>query len=380
MASAKRDYYEVLMVSKEASDDEIKKSYRKLAMEFHPDRNVGDKEAEEKFKEAAEAYGVLGDPEKRQRYDRYGHAGLEGMNAPHFNDVQSIFDVFGDLFGLGDLFGGRGGRGRRQGRDLKQEIEITLNEAAVGIKKTIQVPREEVCHECSGNGSKRGSQPAQCRRCNGQGAVLLSQGFFRIQQTCPGCGGRGSVITDPCGNCRGRGRETLRRTLEVTIPPGVDTGTAVRYGGEGEAGDPGAPRGDLYCVIRVQEHRFFQRDGQNLLCQVPITFSQAALGAEIEIPTLNGTKQHTLKRGVQAGDVIQVAGEGMPSLRGGRKGDLLVQIIVETPKQLTKRQEELFRELAEIEQKHVSPQRKSFLEKLKEFFVPDGESEEKKTT
>jgi molecular chaperone DnaJ len=379
MASTKKDYYEVLGVSKEASDEDIKKAYRKLAMEYHPDRNGGDKEAEEKFKEAAEAYGVLGDPEKRPRYDRYGHAGLEGMNVPHFNDVQSIFDVFGDLFGLGDLFGGRGGRGRRQGRDLKQEIEITLNEAADGIKKTIQVPREEVCSECSGNGCKRGSKPAQCRRCNGQGAVLLSQGFFRIQQSCPGCGGRGIVVTDPCPNCRGRGRETLRRTLEVSIPPGVDTGTAVRYGGEGEAGDPGAPRGDLYCVIRVREHRFFQRDGSNLVCQVPITFSQAALGAEIEIPTLNGTKQHTLKRGVQSGDVLHVPGEGMPSLRNGRKGELLVQIIVETPKQLTKRQEELFRELAEIEQKHVSPQRKSFLNKLKEFFAPENEAEEKKT-
>ena len=379
MASTKKDYYEVLGVSKEASDEEIKKAYRKLAMEYHPDRNGGDKEAEEKFKEAAEAYGVLGDPEKRPRYDRYGHAGLEGMNVPHFNDVQSIFDVFGDLFGLGDLFGGRGGRGRRQGRDLKQEIEITLNEAADGIKKTVSVPREEVCHECSGNGSKRGSQPAQCRRCNGQGAVLLSQGFFRIQQSCPGCGGRGSVITDPCPNCRGRGRETIRRTLEVSIPPGVDTGTAVRYGGEGEAGDPGAPRGDLYCVIRVREHRFFQRDGNNLICQVPIAFSQAALGAEIEIPTLNGTKNHALKRGVQSGDVLHVPGEGMPNLRNGRKGELLVQIIVETPKQLTKRQEELFRELAEIEQKHVSPQRKTFLNKLKEFFAPENEAEEKKT-
>lgn len=379
MASTKKDYYEVLGVSKEASDEDIKRAYRKLAMEYHPDRNGGDKEAEEKFKEAAEAYGVLGDPEKRPRYDRYGHAGLEGMNVPHFNDVQSIFDVFGDLFGLGDLFGGRGGRGRRQGRDLKQEIEITLNEAAVGVKKTIQVPREEVCSECSGNGCKRGSKPAQCRRCNGQGAVLLSQGFFRIQQSCPGCGGRGIVVTDPCPNCRGRGRETLRRTLEVSIPPGVDTGTAVRYGGEGEAGDPGAPRGDLYCVIRVQEHRFFQRDGNNLICQVPITFSQAALGAEIEIPTLNGARSHTLKRGVQAGDVLHIAGEGMPNLRNGRKGELLVQIIVETPKQLTKRQEELFRELAEIEQKHVSPQRKTFLNKLKEFFAPESEAEEKKT-
>src|SRR5262249_6922006 len=232
------------------------------------------------------------------------------------------------------------------------------------------IPREENCGDCSGSGSRRGSQPASCRRCNGHGVVVMSQGFFRVQQTCRTCAGRGTVITDPCPKCQGRGREVIKRTLDVSIPPGVDTGNRIRLGGEGEAGDPGAPRGDLYCLLRVREHPFFHRDGVNLICQYPITFSQAALGTALEIPTLEGTSiRHDLKKGVQSGDVVKVSGQGMPSLRGGRKGDLLVQIIVETPKQLTKRQEELFRELAEIEKKHVSPQRKSFLEKVREFFT-----------
>lgn len=376
--ASRKDYYEVLGVSRDASDEDIKKAYRKLAMQYHPDRNVGDKEAEEKFKEAAEAYEILRDPDKRQRYDRYGHAGLEGMGGvPHFEDVQSVFDMFGNLFGFGDVFGPQRGRpGRRGGRDLEVAIDLELAEAASGISKTITIPREENCHECSGSGSRRGSQPAMCKRCHGHGVVLMNQGFFRLQQTCRACGGQGTVIVDPCPTCHGRGREVVQRTLEVAIPPGVDTGNRIRLGGEGEAGDPGGPRGDLYCLIRVKEHRFFQRDGSNLICQVPITFSQAALGAEIEIPTLSGPIKHELKRGVQSGDVVRIPNQGMPGLRSGRKGDLLVQLIVETPKQLTKRQEELFRELAEIEQKHVSPQRKSFLEKLREFFSAEAAPEE----
>ena len=375
--ATRRCYYEVLNVQKEADGEEIKKSYRKLAFEYHPDRNLGDAEAEQKFKEAAEAYDVLRDPEKRRRYDRYGHAGLEANGGgPQFNDVQSVFDIFGDLFG----FGGEGRRqgGRQAGRDLRYMLDLELVEAANGVSKSITFSREELCSECSGSGNKRGSQPAQCKRCNGQGAVLLSQGFFRVQQTCRTCGGRGSVIVDPCTKCSGRGREMMKRTIEITVPPGVDNGMTLRVGGEGEAGDPGAPRGNLECQIRVKDHPFFQRDGVNLICQVPITFSQAALGAEIEVPTLMGTLRHTLKKGVQAGDVVRIPNKGMPSLRGSRVGELLVQIIVETPKQLTKRQEELFRELAEIEQKHVSAQRKSFLEKLKEFFTPPEEPTEKK--
>jgi molecular chaperone DnaJ len=375
MAGTKRDYYEVLGVAREADAEEIKRAYRKLAMQYHPDRNVGDAEAERRFKEAAEAYEVLRDTDKRQRYDRYGHAGLEGLNVPHFNDAQSVFDLFGDLFG--DIFGQRGRHGPHRGRDRKVEVELELVEAARGVNRSVTVNREELCTECSGSGAKRGSRPAVCRRCNGHGVVVQSQGFFRIQQTCRACGGTGSIITDPCSVCSGQGRVMARRTLEVSIPPGVDNGTAIRLSGEGEAGDVGAPRGDLYCLVRVREHSLFQRDGNNLICQVPITVSQATLGAEIEVPTLNGPSTQVLKGGVQSGDVLRIAGHGMPSLRGGRKGDLLVQLLVEIPRHLTKRQEELFRELAELEQKHVSPVRKGFLDKLRDLLA--GQEQERKT-
>lgn len=378
--ASKRDYYEVLGLGKDAGDEAVKNAYRKLAMQYHPDRNAGDEEAEEKFKEAAEAYEILRDPEKRQRYDRYGHAGLQGMNVPHFNDAQSVFDLFGDM--LGDIFGGgRGGRhgGPQAGRDLQTAVELDLVEAAKGITKRVTITRAELCTDCTGSGCKRGTKPAQCRRCNGQGAVLLSQGFFRIQQTCNGCGGRGVIITDPCGGCRGTRFVNIRREIEVAVPAGVDNGNIVRLSGEGEAGEPGAPRGDLHLVIRVREHAFFRRDGTHLVCQVPITVSQAALGAEIEVPTLDGAITQTVKRGTQSGDVLRIANRGMPSVRGGRTGDLHVQLLVETPRHLTKRQEELFRELAEIEHKHVQPQRKSFLEKLKELFTAEPETKEAKT-
>jgi molecular chaperone DnaJ len=369
MTTNKRDYYQVLGVSRDADIEEVKRAYRKLAMQYHPDRNAGNPEAEERFKEAAEAYEVLHDPHKRNRYDRYGHAGLEGMNVPHFNDAQSVFDLFGDLFG--DIFGDRR-HGPQGGRDLQLEIEVTLLEAARGVTKSITIPREELCPECKGNGSRPGTQPATCRRCNGHGVVVQAQGFFRIQQTCRACGGRGAIITDPCSKCSGNGRVTVQRKLDVNLPPGVDTGTRVRISGEGEAGDPRAPRGDLYCLVRVREHPIFQRDGNHLLCQLPITISQAALGGTIEVPTIDGKMEYALKRGVQSGDVIRVGGQGMPSLRGGRRGDLHIQVMVETPRHLTKRQEEIFRELAEIEQKQVSPQRKSFKEKLKELFAGDS--------
>jgi molecular chaperone DnaJ len=368
--ASKRDYYDVLGVNKDAGEEDIKRAYRKLAMQYHPDRNAGDKDAEEKFKEAAEAYDVLHDRDKRQRYDRYGHAGLEGMNGPSFQNAQSIFDLFGDIFG--DIFGGsRGRHGPRSGRDLQVGIEIDLFEAAKGITRTITIPREEVCPECSGEGSRRGSQAATCRRCHGHGVVVQGQGFFRLQQTCPGCGGRGVVITDPCERCYGQGRVEVRQSIDIKVPPGVDTGTRIRINGEGEAGEPGAPRGDLYCQIRVREHAVFERDGQHLICRVPITISQAALGGDIEVPTLDGQITETLTRGTQSGEVVRIHGRGMPSLRGGRNGDLLVQVFVETPQKLTKRQEELLRELAEIDQKHVSPQRRSFLDKLKNLFTPE---------
>jgi molecular chaperone DnaJ len=367
--ASKRDYYEVLGVRRDADGEEIKRMYRKLAMQYHPDRNVGDAEADLKFKEAAEAYEVLRDPAKRQRYDRYGHAGLEGMGGPNFNNAQSVFDLFGDLFG--DIFGQRQRHGPQPGRDLQVIVDLDLAEAYRGTQKTVTIPREELCSQCNGSGCQPGTQPAMCRRCNGQGAVVMSQGFFRVQQTCRACGGRGSVITDPCTTCHGEGRVEVRRSIDVAIPPGVDTGTRIRLSGEGEAGDPGAPRGDLYCTIRVRDHALFQRDGTNLICRVPITFSQAALGGDIEVPTLDGPITHTLKRGIQGGEVVQIHGKGMPSLRGGRRGDLLVQVLVETPRNLSKRQEELLRELAELDHKHVSPERKSFLDKLRDFFTPE---------
>lgn len=376
---AKRCYYEVLNIPRDASDDDIKKAYRTLAMQYHPDRNSGDGDAAAKFKEAAEAYAVLSDRQKRQTYDRYGHAGLEGMSLPDFGPRgESIFDVFGDIFG--DFFGGGRRRGPQAGNDLGYRLEVTLAEAYTGCAKTLSFPREENCSDCNGGGSRRGTSPATCKHCKGQGVVLTNQGFFRIQQTCRGCGGRGVVITDPCPACNGQGRVRVKRTIEIKIPAGVQTGMQIPLRGEGEAGAPGAPRGDLICQIQVRDHPLFKREGDHLICQVPITFSQAALGGEIEVPTLDGPIPHNLKRGIQSGDAVRIVGKGMPNLRSGRRGDLHVVVVIETPRNLTKRQEELLRELAEIEQKHVSPQRKSFFETLKSLFTSEEAKPEEKAS
>jgi molecular chaperone DnaJ len=291
---------------------------------------------------------------------------------PNFGDADSIFESLGDLFG--DFFGQgrRRSRGPRAGEHVHYRLEVDLFEAARGCKKTITVPRREVCDECRGNGCKKGTRPSQCRQCNGQGAVYLSQGFFRIQQTCRACGGNGVIITDPCPTCRGWGRTQQNRTLELNLPAGVFDGFSFALQGEGNAGAaPGAPRGDLICEVHVADHQLLHREGDHLYCQVPISFSQAALGAEVLIPTLEGTINQPLPAGLQTGDIVNLPGKGMPSLRNGRRGDLKVQVIVETPKKLTKQQEELFRQLAELEQKHVSPQRKSFFDKVKEFFTPE---------
>jgi molecular chaperone DnaJ len=371
MMATRRDYYEILGIQKNADGEEIKRAYRKLAMKYHPDRNVGDEEAAALFKEAAEAYDVLSDGDKRQRYDRYGHAGLDGLGVPDFGNAQSIFDHFADLFG--DFFGG-GRRGPQGGRSLGFELELKLVEAARGCKKSVSIQREENCAECSGMGSRRGTSPARCRVCGGQGVVIRSQGFFRLQQSCHACGGRGAVITDPCPTCHGRGRVVARRTLDVTVPAGVDNGLRITVRGEGGAGAPGGPRGDLILEIHVREHPIFRREGDHLVCQVPITFSQAALGGDIQVPTLDGPINYPLKGGIQGGEAVRIPGRGVPNLRTQRPGDLLVQVLVETPRNLTKRQEEIFRELAEIDQKYVSPQRKSFFEKLKSLFTP-AESE-----
>jgi molecular chaperone DnaJ len=377
--SGKRDYYEILGVAREANEEEIKRAYRKLALQFHPDRNPGDAEAETRFKEAAEAYDVLQDAEKRERYNRYGHAGLAGTPMHQFTDVESIFDMFGDMFGLGDIFGGgRRRRGPRAGRHLEVAIELDLIEAAKGVTKSIEIDRAERCGECSGSGMKKGSRPTTCSRCKGRGVVIQGQSFFQIQTTCPGCGGRGEVISDPCPSCRGQGRVHAKRRIEVTIPAGVDTGNRIRLAGEGETGDEGAPRGDLYCLLRVRAHPLFQRDGLDLICQVPLSFSLAALGGEIEVPTLQGRETVSLPRGVQFGDTFRLRGKGMPDPRGRGRGDLIVQSLIESPKKLTKRQEELFRELAEIENAHVSPQRKGFLDKLRDWFAAEPKSTEEK--
>lgn len=367
--AGKRDYYEVLGVKRDADDEALKKAYRKLAMQHHPDRNVGDAEAEVKFREASEAFEVLRDPQKRQVYDRYGHQGLEGMGMPDFSNTGSVMDLFGELFG--DLFGGRGGRrGQRAGRDLQLGLDIDLIEAYRGTKRTVSIPREERCQDCGGNGAKRGTQPATCRRCSGRGSVWQSQGFFRIETSCPGCRGRGSVITDPCPRCHGNGLVRVERTLEVNVPAGVDTDMSVRLPGEGESGDPGAPPGDLYCVIRVKKHNLFVRQGQDLHCEVPVTFGQAALGGPVEVPTLDGKfTNYPLKRGTQSGDQVRIPARGMPNVRGGRPGDLVVHVRVVTPTNLSRRQEELLRELDELEGTQASsPERKSFLERVKAFF------------
>ncbi len=377
--AGKRDLYDVLGVAKEASAEEIKKAYRKLAMQYHPDRNPGDAEAEAKFKEASEAYAVLSDADKRSRYDRYGHAGLEGMGGgPQFTDIHSIFDLFGDIFGGGfeNLFGGGGRRRPRGGQDLQLTLEIDLIDAAQGATKPVEFDRAEVCQECQGSCTRKGTSPTRCQRCGGRGVLIQRQGFFQMQVTCPGCSGRGDVITDPCPHCRGQGQVIVKRKLEVQIPPGVETGSRICLAGEGEVSQPHGPRGDLYCLLRVRPHPFFQRDGRDLLCEVPVTFSQAALGSELEIPTLSGKQTVAIPRGTQFGDVVRLYGQGMPDLRGRGRGDLLVRIVIETPKKLNKQQEELFRALAELENKHVSPQRKSFMDRLKDWFTHSIQPEE----
>ncbi len=377
--ATKRDYYEVLSVTKTSTGEEIKRSYRKLAMEFHPDRNPGDAEAEAKFKEGAEAYDVLSDPAKKERYDRYGHAGLSDMGGgAGFSSMNDIFDLFGDILG-GFGMGGGGGRGqqrRAQGQDLQIDVELDLFEAFKGTTKTIEFNRAEVCGECNGSRMKKGSRPAKCNRCGGRGAVVTRQGFFQIQVACPRCGGRGEIITDPCGKCDGQGQVLTKRKLDVNIPPGVDSGSRIRLQGEGEVTEINGPRGDLYCRVRVKAHNVFQRDGNDLLCEIPITFSQASLGGELEVPTLTGASSLTLPRGTNHGDVFRLRHKGMPDVRGRGQGDLLIRTLIDIPKKLTKRQEELLRELAEIDQKHVSTARKGFFDKVKEWLT--GGVEEKK--
>lgn len=376
----KRDYYEVLGLSRNAGADEIRKAYRQAALKYHPDRNRDNPEAEAQFKEAAEAYEVLSDPEKRQRYDRYGHRGVQGAGVHDFSgmNVQDIFSMFDDIFG-GGMFGGRRGRG---GVDLEMEIEITLEQVATGIEKTIEFDRQDYCETCSGSGSEPGSQRRNCPTCGGYGQVEQTTGlgafFGRVVTTCPSCRGKGTLIVSPCKRCKGTGRQPKHRVLTVRIPAGINDGQGVRVAGEGEPSENGSARGDLHVYVRVKPHPFLERHGNDLVCRVPISFAQAALGAKIEVPSLTGRVEVTIPPGTQHGQMFRLAGQGLPALRSRNRGDEIVQVWVEVPRKLSARQEELLREYAKTEDKTVLPESKGFFEKLTEFFSGGGQSEESK--
>jgi molecular chaperone DnaJ len=386
----KRDYYEVLGVARTASGEEISASYRRLAIQNHPDKNPGDEEAIARFKEAAEAFEVLNDAEKRSRYDKFGHAGVNGGGAASgFGDIQDIFDAFGDMFGgaFGDMFGGggrRGGSRRRvhKGDDVRCDLELDLLEAARGCTKTIHFERSRACDTCNGSGARPGSQPQTCDYCGGRGQVVQSAGILRVQTTCPSCRGRGSIIRDHCTACRGAGYVAEAVEREVIVPPGVDDGMRIRVPGEGQPSTNGGPRGDCYCFLSVKPHPLFQREGQHLICRVPITYSQAALGATIEVPTLQGRDELAIHPGTQPGEVFTLRGRGLKDPHGGRRsGDLHIQVELEVPKRVSARQEELLRELAELERKDVSSHRKGFFEKLRDYFVPsDAAADESRAT
>jgi molecular chaperone DnaJ len=377
VAVVKRDYYEVLGVSKTADGEEIKRSYRRLAMKYHPDRAAGegvDKHvAETKFKECAEAYEVLSDQTRRSRYDQYGHAGVNGTGQHDFShmDVTDIFTMFDEIFG-GAARGRAGAEAKRQasnkrGFDLETQVELTLSEVAIGADKTIEFEKQDICDNCGGSGAKPGTSPVACVQCGGQGRVA-QQGFggmFRMVTTCPNCRGRGSIVRDHCPRCTGSGRQLRKRVVTVKIPAGVHEGQAVRIAGEGEPGDNGAPAGDLHCYISVRPHPVFSRHNNDIVCQVPISFTEAALGGSIDVPTLKGSEKLEIPHGTQHGEVFKLNGKGLPDIRSYRAGDEVVQILVEIPKRLTDRQKMLLREFAATEDDKVMPQRKSFLDKLK---------------
>lgn len=368
----KRDYYEILGLSRDASEQDIKKAYRQAALQYHPDRNQGDKEAEERFKEASEAYEVLRDREKRTLYDRFGHDGVKSTGFTGFTGFEDIFshfgDIFEDLFGFGS-FGGFGTRQRaaaQRGADLRYDLEVTFEEAALGIEKGISFLKAVACSTCGGNCCEPGTHPSSCPTCGGRGSITRSQGFFSISSTCPHCQGAGQVINNPCSACRGTGRTREDKSLTVQVPGGVDNGTRLRLDGEGEAGPRGGPPGDLYVVIRVTPHQFFERQGYDILCTLPISFPQAALGAEIEVPTLNGSEKVKIPRGTQSGKVLTINGAGTASLRSRRRGNMLIQILVKTPTDLSQEQEDLLRQFAELTDTEVQAKGKSFFDRLKD--------------
>ena len=369
---AKRDYYEVLSVNRDASEDDIKKSYRKLAMKFHPDRNPENPKAEDQFKEAKEAYEMLSDAAKRAAYDQYGHAGVDpSMAGAGAAGMGGFADAFGDIFG--DIFGG--GRGRSnvyRGADLRYNLEIGLEEAARGTETKIRIPTLEACESCHGTGAKPGTQPTKCTTCDGHGQVRMQQGFFSIQQTCPKCHGSGKVVQSPCATCRGAGRLKQHKTLSVKIPSGVDVGDRIRLSGEGEAGVNGGPAGDLYVVMHLKAHSVFQRDHNDLHCEMPISFTTAALGGDIEIPTLDGYAKIKIPAETQSGKVFRLRGKGIKGVRSSAHGDLNCHVVVETPVNLTARQRELLAELEAINDKDSgkhNPRAQSWMDKVKEFFA-----------
>jgi len=375
---SKRDYYEVLECERSADETVLKASYRKLAMKWHPDRNQGNGEAEVRFKEVSEAYEVLKDPQKRAAYDRFGHAAFEngmggGGGGPGFgNDFASTFaDIFDDLFG-GQAGGrGRGGAqgGRGRGADLRYNMDITLEDAFSGKAAQINIPTSIVCESCSGTGAKPGTQPKACRTCGGAGKIRHAQGFFTLERTCPACQGRGSLIEDPCTACAGAGRVTRERNLQVQIPAGVEDGTRIRLGGEGEAGTRGGPAGDLYIFLSIEPHQFFQREGADLYCRAPISMVTAALGGTVEVPTIDGeTSKVRIPEGTQSGKRLRLSGKGMPVLRSRSSGDMYVQVVVETPQNLTKRQRELLAEFETEGSSETNPESHGFFAKMKDFF------------
>ncbi len=374
---AKRDFYEILGVAKNSSEEDIKKAYRKLAMKYHPDRNPDSKESEEKFKEVKEAYEMLTNPEKREAYDRYGHAGVDpnmGGGGGFGGGAGGFADSFGDIFG--DIFGG-GGRGRQsgpqvyRGADLRYNLEITLEQAAHGFDTTIRVPSWDKCDTCHGTGAKPGTSPTTCTTCAGHGQVRMQQGFFSIQQTCPKCHGSGKVITDPCAPCGGQGRIKRNKTLEVKIPVGIDNGMRIRSSGNGEPGTNGGPPGDLYVEIHIKPHAVFQREGDDLHCEMPISFVKATLGGDIEVPTLSGKVSFTIPEGTQSGKTFRLKAKGIKGVRSGYAGDLFCHVAVETPVKLTDKQKDLLKEFERLTveggAKH-SPQSKGWMDKVKDFF------------
>jgi molecular chaperone DnaJ len=349
---SKRDYYEILGIERSATEVEIKSAYRKLALKYHPDRNPGDKAAEERFKECAEAYSILADAEKRAAYDRFGHAGVSatggaGFDPTIFADFGDIFGGLGDMFGLGDLFGGGRRRGGPQrGADLRYDLEVTFEESARGTETSIQIPRHEACEACGGSGAAPGTTPTVCAQCRGQGQVRFQQGFFTVARTCPQCRGTGSVIASPCRSCRGAGQVVRDRKITVKIPAGIATGQQLRLQGEGEAGSGGGPAGNLYVVVHVQEHPFFRRDGINLFCEIPVNFTTLALGGDVQVTTLDGTESVSVPAGAQTGATLRLRGKGMPDVNGRGRGDLFVTVQVQTPRKLTKDQRHLLEQLA----------------------------------